>query len=99
MENSVAHGTQPPRFYSGNYSTRRYGAPSTLAEQDNPIPEHEQYLWVNQVSVIQLETEARARDAGPGTEAFAVSLRDSVLEFLATNCLWTLDAKGAPLNS
>lgn len=89
MRDAENRGVAPPTFYSGNYTARRYGGrPDTLGEADNPLTEDDHRTWASKVSVIQLETEGRVRDGGPCTDAFAIALKDTVLEFLALHYRW-----------
>lgn len=87
-------GVPPPRFFAGNYTTRRYSSPRTVLIDDNPLDDSELEGLAGRVIAVQMEVEKKCRGAAQ-REAFACALRDAVFGFLAAHVSWcTVAASG-----
>jgi len=84
---AVAQGLPPPRYFPGNYTTRRYGSPGVVPADENPLSPAEVGAWAGRVAAIQVEAERLVREES-NRKAFAAALRDAAMEFLALHAGW-----------
>jgi len=74
-----ALGIGSDTYFSGGYTTRRYGAPDTIPQFSNPLPSSG---WSRNVAVVQLEPEMRVREDPQLREKFAAAVRFAALHLL-----------------
>jgi hypothetical protein len=75
----VVPGVEHHTYFSGGYTTRRYGAPDTVPKHSNPLPSSS---WCRNVAVVQLEPEIRVREDPHLREKFAAAVRFAALHLL-----------------
>eukprot|EP00927_Polykrikos_kofoidii_P009000 TRINITY_DN13743_c0_g1_i1.p1 TRINITY_DN13743_c0_g1~~TRINITY_DN13743_c0_g1_i1.p1 ORF type:complete len:355 (-),score=45.37 TRINITY_DN13743_c0_g1_i1:121-1185(-) len=77
-------------YFSGGYTTRRYGAPWSVSAGFNPLSPEAQESWAAHVSVVQLETcWVGVRENEVARRHFAKSLQEVTEAFLLKWYAWS----------
>lgn len=83
----------PPAYFHGGYTARRYGAPTTVPPDADPLSAADLADWGNAVAAVQLECAWHGvRDCPSNRAKFGKKLREDVRTFLWEMCAWIYKA-------